>query len=112
MNINETIVLGETNDVPSCSLVTKVFVENNFHLSLTAMNDLLKILWTIPVNVCECERSFSSLRRLKTYIRNTTGQERLSSLSLINIERSFIDIALDTIANDFVLKNNERKNIF
>jgi hypothetical protein len=44
VNINEIIVLGETNDVPSCSLAIKVFVENNFHLSLTIMNDLLKIL--------------------------------------------------------------------
>ena len=75
------------------------------------MNDILKKLWTIPVNVCECERSFSSLRRLKTYILNTTGQERLSSLSLINIERSF-DIDLDAIVNEFVSKNSERKKIF
>ncbi len=73
---------------------TKFFVENNFHLALTVMNDLLKILWTISVNVCECERSFSSLRRLKTYIQNTTGRERLSSLALINIEHGF-EIELD-----------------
>ncbi len=74
--------------------VTKFFVENNFYLALTVMNDLLKILWTISVNVCECERSFSSLRRLKTYIQNTTGRERLSSLALINIECGF-EIELD-----------------
>ncbi len=54
------------------------------------MNDLLEILWTIPVNTCECERSFSSLRTAKTYIRNKTGQEKLSNLSLINIERILI----------------------
>jgi hypothetical protein len=35
------------------------------------------------------KRSFSLLRRLKTYIRNTTGQKRLSSLALINIEHGF-----------------------
>jgi hypothetical protein len=71
------------------TLATTFFVENNFHLALTTMNDLLKIWWTIPVNVCEFERSFSSVKRLKTYIRNTIGQERLSSLALINIERGF-----------------------
>ncbi len=48
------------------------------------MNKLLQILCTIPVNVCGCERSFSSLRRIKTYIRNTTGQERLT-INLINL---------------------------
>ena len=72
------------------------------------MNDLLKILWTIPVNTCECKRSFSSLRRLKTYLRNTTGQERLSNLSLINIERTF-DINLDAIVTEFVSKKHDRK---
>ena len=75
------------------------------------MNNLLRKLWTIPANTCECERSFSSLRQLKTYIRNTTGQERLSSLALINIERSF-DIDLDLITTEFVSKNKERKEYF
>ena len=82
------------------STATKLFVENNFHLSLLTMNELLQILWTVPVNVCGCERSFSSLRRIKTYLRNTTGQERLSCLALINIEND-IEIDIDAIANDF-----------
>ena len=91
--------------------VTKFFVENNFHQSLNTMNNLLKTLWTIPANSCKCERSFSSLRRLKTYIHNTTGQERLSSLTLINIERSF-DSDLDLITTEFVSRNKEREKYF
>ncbi|CAF4162315.1 unnamed protein product, partial [Rotaria sordida] len=104
------VALGQKKQMNLTS-ATKFFVENNFHQSLNTMNNLLKILWTIPANTCECERSFSSLRRLKTYIRNTTGQERLSSLALINIERSF-DIDLDLIVTEFVSKNKERKKIF
>ena len=104
------VALGKTNR-NTLTLATKFFVENNFHLALTTMNSLLKILWTIPVNVCECERSFSSLRRLKTYIRNTMRQERLSSLALINIERSF-EIEIDAIVNEFISKGIERKKIF
>jgi hypothetical protein len=93
------------------STATKLFVENNFHLSLLTMNELLQILWTVPVNVCGCERSFSSLRRIKTYLRNTTGQERLACLALINIEND-IEIDIDAIANDFISKKDERKKIF
>jgi hypothetical protein len=104
------VALGKTNQ-NTLTLATKFFVENNFHLVLTTMNSLLKILWTIPVNLCKCERSFSSLRRLKTYIRTRTGQERLSSLALINIERDF-EIDLDVIVNEFISKNKERKKIF
>ncbi len=50
-----------------------------------------------------CERSFSSLRRIKTYIRNTTGRERLTCLALINIEKDY-QIDIDAIVADFVSK--------
>ena len=90
---------------------TKFFVERNFDLSLVTMNKLLQILWTIPVHVCGCERSFSSLRRIKTYIRNTIGQERLTCLALINIEKDY-QIDIDAVVADFVSKKDERKRIF
>ncbi|GBO25130.1 hypothetical protein AVEN_68204-1, partial [Araneus ventricosus] len=35
---------------------------------------LLKLLAVVPVSVATVERSFSSLRRLKTYLRNTTSE--------------------------------------
>ena len=38
----------------------------------------LQLLVTIPVTTCECERSNSVLKRLKTYLRSTIGQERLN----------------------------------
>ena len=46
---------------------------------------LLKILVTMPVTTCTSERSFSTLRRLKTYLRNSIGAERLNGLALLNI---------------------------
>ena len=48
---------------------------------------LLKILVTMPVTTCTSERSFSTLRRLKTYLRNSIGAERLNGLALLNIFR-------------------------
>ncbi|CAF2990658.1 unnamed protein product [Rotaria sp. Silwood2] len=87
---------------------TKFFLQHNIHLSLSTMNQLLKILWTIPTNVCGCKRSFSSLRRIKTHIRNTTGQERLTSLALINAEKEY-QIDTDAIVTDFISKKDERK---
>ena len=35
------------------------------------------------------ERSFSALRRLKTYLRSTMGQQRVSNIALINIEKPY-----------------------
>ncbi|XP_072174513.1 52 kDa repressor of the inhibitor of the protein kinase-like [Diadema setosum] len=46
---------------------------------------LLKLLCTLPTTSCECERTFSALRRLNTYNRCSMTQERMSSLALIHI---------------------------
>ena len=55
---------------------------------------VIKIFTVIPATSCSAERSFSSLRRLKTYLRNTCGQDRLSSLALLHIETEFVNRVL------------------
>ena len=47
---------------------------------------LLKILSTLPVTSCECERSFSAMRRLNTYMRCTMSENRLMPLALMHIQ--------------------------
>ena len=42
---------------------------------------LLKLLLVCPVTSCECERSFSAWRRLKTWLRCTMAQQRLNRIS-------------------------------
>ena len=49
------------------------------------VHKLLRILCTLPITSAECERSFSTLRRLKTYLRATMTSERESGLALMNI---------------------------
>lgn len=46
----------------------------------------LRHLLTLPVTVASGERSFSTLKRLKTYMRSTMAQDRLSALATISIE--------------------------
>ena len=52
----------------------------------------LKIMATIPVTTCECERSISKLGLLKTLLCNTMEQDRLNRLALLTIHR---DMELD-----------------
>ena len=47
----------------------------------------LQIAMTIGITTASAEKSFSSLRRLKSYLRSTMSQERLYHLSLLHIER-------------------------
>lgn len=54
----------------------------------------LTLFLTLPVTVASAERSFSALKRIKSYLRSTMGQDRLSALGLIainNAEASIID---------------------
>ena len=46
----------------------------------------LKIAMTMGVSSASAERSFSSLRRIKTYLRTTMSQERLSNLAFLYVE--------------------------
>ncbi|XP_061925575.1 zinc finger MYM-type protein 1-like isoform X1 [Entelurus aequoreus] len=47
---------------------------------------LLQLVLTVPATTASEERSFSALKRIKTYSRNRTDQGRLSSLAVISIE--------------------------
>lgn len=62
---------------------------------------LLKILCTLPVSTATPERTYSTLKRLKTYLRSTMGAERMTGLALLHIYYDFefnIDDVLDILA--------------
>ena len=63
----------------------------------------LKIAMTFGVTSAPAERSFSSLRHIKTYLRSTMGQERLSKLLLLYIENE-LSGELWNCMDDIVLK--------
>jgi hypothetical protein len=50
---------------------------------------ILCVLLIMPIESATAERSFSVLRRLKTYVRSTMKNDRLSSLGLMHIHRDF-----------------------
>lgn len=49
------------------------------------INILLQILITLPVTTAEPERTFSALKRIKTFLRNRTAEDRLNGLAALNI---------------------------
>lgn len=71
------------------------------------INVLLRIACTIPVTSCENERANSALKNLKTFLRSSMGQERLSSLALMHIHYTS-PVNLDSVVDMFKLKCNRR----
>ncbi|XP_075687657.1 zinc finger MYM-type protein 1-like [Rhinoderma darwinii] len=62
----------------------------------------LRILQTIPVSVASGERSFSKLKLIKTYLRSTMSEERLSSLAVLSIENHLLNsIDLNSVIDEF-----------
>ena len=60
-----------------CFLLTKDLYPN--------LHTVFHVLLTMPVTSATAERSFSALRRLKSYMRSTMGSERLSALALLHV---------------------------
>ena len=67
-----------------CDVMNSVTVSRSM---FNQVNKLLHIVLTIPVTTSTAERSFSTLRRLKTYLRSTMSQTRLNHLMLLHIHR-------------------------
>nr|XP_047123059.1 52 kDa repressor of the inhibitor of the protein kinase-like [Hydra vulgaris] len=64
----------------------------------------LRILGTLPVTSCECERSFSVMRHLKDYMRTTMSDDRLNGLALMYIHQEIVS-CIDNVINRFTIKN-------
>ena len=64
----------------------------------------LQILLTIAVHVSitSCERSFSKLKLILSYLRSSMGQDRFSNLALLSIERETLEcINFDEVIDTF-----------
>ena len=63
-----------------------------------SISRLLHIGTILPVSIASSERSFSSLRRIKTYLRNKIGEDRLNGLALLNRHRD-VDMTPEEVNN-------------
>ena len=68
----------------------------------------------MPATNAASEQSFSSLRKVKSYLRSTMAQSRLNSIMLLHVHKDLTDqINLVDVANDFVdNKLDHRSTVF
>jgi len=71
--------------------------------------NLLKILLTMAVFTAECERSFSCLKRVKSYLRFSMSEQRLINLAVLSIKKEMsCDVCLDEVVDSFSAKDKNR----
>lgn len=79
------------------AIETLISIDQNFYPTITKY---LRILVTLPVSVATAERSFSSLRRIKSWMRSRMKQYCLDGLALLHIHRD-IDIEIERVIDRF-----------
>ena len=72
--------------------------------------NLMRLILVMPATNATSERSFSALRRVKSYLRSTMLQERLNYLH-VHKDRTDM-LCLKSAINNFVGDSVHRSNIF
>ncbi|XP_050509124.1 52 kDa repressor of the inhibitor of the protein kinase-like [Diabrotica virgifera virgifera] len=83
-------------------------LEHEHACFLPSVAKAIQIALCLPPTTCTIERSFSTLKRVKTWIRNTMSNNRLSGLCLLSVHRrkikenkeNFMQKVIDLFAMD------------
>ena len=72
----------------------------------------LQMLLAVPVSIASCERSFSKLKLILSYLRASIGQDRHSDLALLSIERETLEKTdFDDVINQFATVKSRKINL-
>lgn len=72
---------------------------------------LAYIFFSMPITVAGAERSFSKLKLIKIYLRNSCGQERLTGIAILNIEKERTkNLNIEKIIDNFANAKSRKKN--
>jgi len=77
------------------------------------VSQLVKLLMVSPASSAQAERSFSALRRLKTWLRTSMTEVRMNSVAVCHCHQQLID-ALDIkpLLREFVSRSDLRMSLF
>ena len=79
----------------------------------TEVIKLAKLIIVMPATNAVSERTFSALRRLKTWLRSTMHQSRLNWCMLLHVHKDESDkLDLAIIGNEFASRNSSRQVFF
>lgn len=102
--------LPESISTKSVLDLCKIMKDDNLLDIYPYVNIALRMLLCVPASNTSAERSFSTLKRVKSYLRSSMNDDRLNSLAILNIE-SQLTTALNyyEIIEDFARSKARRK---
>ena len=97
----------QNSDIPKRVSDTLLTSDDDFYPNI---NTILNILAIVPATTCTCERSISALRRLKTWLRSSMTNDRLTGLALMHVHRH-LDFDVETIIDNFARAQPRRMRL-
>ena len=95
------------------SIRTVIDLMNSNSLTKTLLSEVDKLLRTYLTVPLTTSTAFSTLRRVKTYLRSTMTQARLSYCIFLHTHKDKTDlINVNEVATDFINANERRKLFF
>ena len=85
------------------------FAEKDF---FSEVCKLIHLILVMPATNAFSERSFSSLRRIKTYLRSTMHHNRLNHLMMLHVYKRLTDSDMKSVANEFVAGSEHHLALF
>ena len=87
-----------------------VFFLAPYKAAFDCLYKLLLITVTLPVTSASCERSFSKMKLVKTFLRNSMTSDRLSNIALLSIESKRAEsIDMDSFVDEFDSRHANRR---
>ncbi|CAI6370026.1 unnamed protein product [Macrosiphum euphorbiae] len=118
--VDELIQFRELNEIVFPESISKIvdpqsqlkYLRNmDIHQTFPNIEILLQIYLTMPCTHCSSERSFSTLKRIKTRLRSCMTQERLDGLSLLTIESDVTSsLNFESVIKTFAEKKARKKS--
>ncbi|XP_065645406.1 uncharacterized protein LOC136075892 [Hydra vulgaris] len=109
--MSELTVLYENAVFSDIGTLSQFMHENNLIETFSAISKLIEIVLVTPVSTADAERCISTLKRVKTLLRNSTGQDRLNALAVLSMNKDHlqdIDQFNQKVIEMFSLKKQRR----
>jgi len=98
------------NDHPINNLTDLAVFLQPYKLAFEEIYRLVIIALVLPVSTVSCERSFSAMKLIKSSLRSTMCDDRLSNIAVLSIESLRAEaISLDEFVDKFDSRHKNRK---
>ena len=103
-NLKQMINRNKESNTAMCpdSLLQLYKYVHRLRDAFSEFDKLVTIACTLPISTASCERSFSTLRIIKSYLRTRMANDRLHDLMLLGIHRARASkLYLDNVVSRF-----------